>query len=411
MNNKAIALSAEFNNAEQLLTVIKSVVFHNKNIDFYIFNIDFPREWFKNIRQKISRTDISLYDVKVDVDSDLLSTYKSTVSSIATYFRYFIPKYIKNSIVLYLDIDIIVTSDLSCLFNIDFSEEYKDYYTAAVKDFWVHEQFIGTEKYFNAGVLVLNNFLLRRDNMTERFLELTNTNNHLIKYGDQSILNLAFKDRWIELDTTYNFMVGADYLIETFGNPKNIQYPTNCPSIIHYMGVLKPWSVKLYVRYRDLWWTYHDLEWQELASVSAEQQRKFLILTASDNIDGIEELIRSCPNWHFYIAAKTMVSYKLIKLLSYENCTVYRSILDVGVEELVRTCDAYLDIHHGHEVSHILARFKQVNKPIFGYFGTTHDEEQVSMLVQDGDVQKLITTIQQYFNSPRLANGNASNRQ
>lgn len=116
MNNKAIALSAEFNNAEQLLTVIKSVVFHNKNIDFYIFNIDFPREWFKNIRQKISRTDISLYDVKVDVDSDLLSTYKSTVSSIATYFRYFIPKYIKNSIVLYLDIDIIVTSDLSCLF-------------------------------------------------------------------------------------------------------------------------------------------------------------------------------------------------------------------------------------------------------------------------------------------------------
>lgn len=396
---KTIVLAADFKSALQTLTTIKSIVFHNRNVDFYLFNRDFPREWFKNVRSFLKTVESNIHDIKVDVDEMKLSTYTSGVASITTYFRYFIPRYCDSDVVLYLDTDLIVTGDLTPLFEIDFSQHSPEYYAAAVQDFCINEPFLNSDSYFNAGVLVFNNRLLKSENMTDIFLQLADENNHLIQFGDQSILNLAFKERWLKLEDKYNFMVGLDYIYEERGNHSEMRFPEFLPTIIHYPGVMKPWSTNLYVRYRELWWHYCNLEWSEIQNKKHKTELSFFILTDSDSIESIEKLLVEAPEWHFYIAAKTEISWKLMRLLEYENCTVYRSILDVGVQELIDSCDAYLDINYGSQVSNVLERFNQKGKPVFGYFGTTHDDRGSSILVDTGNVEELIATINSYFTS------------
>jgi len=46
MNKINIALCADKNYLEPLETLLKSICYHNKELKFYIFNEDIPKEWF-----------------------------------------------------------------------------------------------------------------------------------------------------------------------------------------------------------------------------------------------------------------------------------------------------------------------------------------------------------------------------
>ncbi|MDS8186427.1 glycosyltransferase, partial [Streptococcus pneumoniae] len=77
------------------------------------------------------------------------------ISSI-TYARYFIPEYVPEDKVLYLDSDLIVNTSLEKLFSICLEEKS----LAAVKD---------TDGItFNAGVLLINNEKWRQEKLKER---------------------------------------------------------------------------------------------------------------------------------------------------------------------------------------------------------------------------------------------------
>ncbi|HHG7822886.1 TPA: hypothetical protein ACPYAJ_000772 [Streptococcus pneumoniae] len=43
---KAIVLGADNNYRDKLETTIKSICYHNRDLKFYIFNEDIPKEWF-----------------------------------------------------------------------------------------------------------------------------------------------------------------------------------------------------------------------------------------------------------------------------------------------------------------------------------------------------------------------------
>ena len=64
-----------------------------------------------------------------------------------TFARYFIPDFVEEDRVLYLDSDLVVTLDLTALFEMDLGENYL---AAAPSCFGVG---VG----FNAGVLLINN--------------------------------------------------------------------------------------------------------------------------------------------------------------------------------------------------------------------------------------------------------------
>lgn len=105
---------------------------------------------------------------------------------------------------------------------------------------------------------------------------------------------------------------------------------------------------------------------------------KVLILTASDQIAGIEYLISGLPEVTFCIAANTQVSDKLHRLDDRENVLVYPQISQNKLEELWSECDFYLDINYYREIYDAVNIAHRRNLLIMGFEDTLHDKDLVA---------------------------------
>ena len=367
---KAIVLAANYSYVDQVLTTIKSICYHNRSIRFYLINSDFPNEWIKQLNKRLEKFDSEIINCRVT--SEQISRYKTDISY-TVFLRYFVADFVKEDKALYLDCDLVVTKNLDDLFATDI----QDYPLAAVRDFGGRAYF-GREM-FNAGVLLINNFLWKQENMTQKLIDLTNEWHDKVDQADQSILNMLFENRWLELDFDYNHIVihkqFTDYRL-----PVGQDYP----GIIHYLSHRKPWKDLAAQTYRDVWWYYHGLEWTELGQnhhlhplqkshvYPVKEQFTCLIYTASDHIEQIETLVQSLPDIQFKIAARVMVSDKLAQMTVYPNVTIYNGIhylQDVDAE-LVDTCQVLLDINYGEKTEEILNQFARLGKPILAFENT-----------------------------------------
>ena len=367
---KAIVLAANYSYVDQVLTTIKSICYHNRSIRFYLINSDFPNEWIKQLNKRLEKFDSEIINCRVT--SEQISRYKTDISY-TVFLRYFVADFVKEDKALYLDCDLVVTKNLDDLFATDI----QDYPLAAVRDFGGRAYF-GREM-FNAGVLLINNVLWKQENMTQKLIDLTNEWHDKVDQADQSILNMFFENRWLELDFDYNHIVihkqFTDYRL-----PVGQDYP----GIIHYLSHRKPWKDLAAETYRDVWWYYHGLEWTELGQnhhlhplqkshvYPVKEQFTCLIYTASDHIEQIETLVQSLPDIQFKIAARVMVSDKLAQMTVYPNVTIYNGIhylQDVDTE-LVDTCQVLLDINYGEKTEEILNQFARLGKPILAFENT-----------------------------------------
>ena len=367
---KAIVLAANYAYVDQVLTTIKSICYHNRSLRFYLINSDFPNEWIKQINKRLEKFDSEIINCRVT--SEQISRYKTDISY-TVFLRYFVADFVKEDKALYLDCDLVVTKNLDDLFATDL----QDYPLAAVRDFGGRVYF--GQEIFNAGVLLINNVLWKQEQMTQRLIDLTNEWHDKVNQADQSILNMLFENRWLELDFDYNHIV----IHERFANysfPEGKEYP----GIIHYLSERKPWNVHASQTYRDVWWYYHDMEWTELGknhhlhslkkSHIYPQKIPFscLIYTASDQIEQLERLIVALPEVQFKIAARVIVSENLSRLVVYPNVTVYSGTVSLEEldRELVETSQVLLDINHGEKTEEILNQFARLGKPILSFENT-----------------------------------------
>ena len=367
---KAIVLAANYAYVDQVLTTIKSICYHNRSMHFYLINSDFPNEWMKQLNKRLEKFDSEIINCRVT--SEQISRYKTDISY-TVFLRYFVADFVKEDKALYVDCDLVITKNLDDLFATDL----QDYPLAAVRDFGGRAYF-GRE-IFNAGVLLIHNALWKQENMTQKLIDLTNEWHDKVDQADQSILNMLFENKWLELDFDYNHIVihkqFTDYQL-----PVGQDYP----GIIHYLSHRKPWKDLAAQTYRDVWWYYHGLEWTELGQnyhlhplqkshiYPTKEPFACLIYTASDHIEQMETLIQSLPDIQFKIAARVMVSDRLQQLLVYPNVTIFNGIhylLDVD-DELVDTCQVLLDINHGEKTEEILNQFAKLGKPILAFENT-----------------------------------------
>ena len=367
---KAIVLAANYAYVDQVLTTIKSICYHNRSLRFYLINSDFPNEWIKQLNKRLEKFDSEIINCRVT--SEQISRYKTDISY-TVFLRYFVADFVKEDKALYLDCDLLVTKNLDDLFDTDL----QDYPLAAVRDFGGRAYF--GQEIFNAGVLLINNDLWKQENMTQRLIDLTNEWHDKVDQADQSILNMLFEHKWLELDFDYNHIVihkqFTDYQL-----PEGQDYP----AIIHYLSHRKPWKDLAAQTYRDVWWYYHSLEWTELGQnhhlhplqknhiYPVKEPFTCLIYTASDSIEQIETLIQSLPDIQFKIAARVMVSDRLAQLTVYPNVTIFNGIhylVDVD-NELIETSQVLLDINHGEKTEEILNRFARLGKPILTFENT-----------------------------------------
>ena len=391
---KAIVLAANYAYVDQVLTTIKSICYHNRSIRFYLINSDFPNEWIKQLNKRLEKFDSEIINCRVT--SEQISRYKTDISY-TVFLRYFISDFVKEDKALYLDCDLLVTKNLDDLFATDL----QDYPLAAVRDFGGRAYF--GKEIFNAGVLLVNNAFWKKENMTQKLIDLTNEWHDKVDQADQSILNMLFEHKWLELNFDYNHIVihkqFTDYQL-----PEGQDYP----AIIHYLSHRKPWKDLAAQTYRDVWWYYHSLEWTELGQnhhlhplqkshiYPVKEPFTCLIYTASDHIEQIETLVQSLPDIQFKIAARVIVSDRLAQMTVYPNVTIFNGIhylVDID-KELVETSQVLLDINYGEKTEEILNQFARLGKPILAFENTkSYDAGQEVYAVDQ--VQTMIEKIRE----------------
>ena len=370
---RAVVLAANATYSEQVLTTIKSIVCHNRFIKFYVINSDFPTEWFVSVQKKLAKLDCQIINARVD--GSHISQYKTNIHY-SVFLRYFTATFVEEDQALYLDCDIVVTRDLSEIFALDLGSHP----LGAVRDLG-GEVYFG-EQIFNSGVLLINVNYWRENDIAGQLIEMTDNLHDKVSQDDQSILNMLFENRWLELPFAYNCIT----LHTTFSDyePEKGLYPP----VIHYLTERKPWKEYTQSIYREVWWFYQGLDWSDMEGpVGALTQKMVeeedgsslscLVYTYSCDLMHINYLIQALPACHFYIAAPVVVAEPITRLLQYPNVSVSSDI--TGIPALLESLEAksqlLLDINAGDEVGDIIARFKSAGKPVFAFDSTAHGQQ------------------------------------
>lgn len=89
------------------------------------------------------------------------------------------------------------------------------------------------DRYFNAGVLLIDSAKYRAQNITQRALSFYAQNPALCAQSDQSALNAVLAGQWGELSPSWNWQTSVNtfVLLQDFA-----------PRAVHFTGEIKPWS-------------------------------------------------------------------------------------------------------------------------------------------------------------------------
>lgn len=186
-----------------------------------------------------------------EIDFNKIINFSLKIDYLAheTYCRLVLPQILPVSIdkVIYIDADIVVKSDISELYNIDI----KDYYIGATLDLYNHvtdhlDDMDSPEKYFNAGVMLINLEKWRRYNFSNICLDYAAKNNEKMLYADQDVMNCLLNGEWLRVpqkwNVTRNIFSKRDVLLQ-FLEEGELEEALLNPSIIHYTAGSKPWHL------------------------------------------------------------------------------------------------------------------------------------------------------------------------
>lgn len=358
-----IAMASDHTYLAPMQTTIKSVMYHNQNVRFYIINTDIPQEWFYNLQRYLEPLHSSIIDKKIDAHSfDNFAAPGAYVSYMA-YGRLLIPQLIPDDKVLYLDSDTIVAGNLRKLFQTDL----QGHYVAAVRDCVIDG--------FNSGVMLINNAKLKQNNDKIKHLFAAGQNQSN-QQADQSALNAIFGEDYLSLDDRYNYMIGSerdlfyhpDQAGDFFDRLKQIQSPV----IYHFTSADKPWNLVTGGTTRDIWWQYYDLPWTSivarnpLPNVRKPSKGQFFTFTRTTNLQNFEQLVQAMPDFDFNVASWVNMAPELMHLIEYPNVHLFPLVSGPNVDKLERQALAYLDINDDKEAQ-MVQKANDLHTPIFTF--------------------------------------------
>lgn len=180
-----------------------------------------------------------------------------------TLLRLYLPNLLPDlEKVIYLDCDMVVTADISKLWDIPLGNHSLgaclDAARASNVKYYrdVHEAFgVDWKCYFNAGLLVMNLIKLRETRMfPDRVMDLIYQHPNL-PYLDQDVLNILFQKDAYFLSQRYNLPVGKRMMDYKLMRHLGISGSSYADCILHFNGRVKPW--KAYSGPVDeLYWKY-----------------------------------------------------------------------------------------------------------------------------------------------------------
>ena len=103
-------------------------------------------------------------------------------------------------------------------------------------------------------------------------------------------------------------------------------------------------------------------------------QPEALVMTASQEVEGLSSLVHQFPQVTFHVAALTAMGPKLTDLASCFNVRLYPGISLDKYEDLLSSCSIYLDCNQGGEVWSSSLQALENEQVLFGLKSTVHDE-------------------------------------
>lgn len=247
-----IVYASDNNYAKYTSVSIQSILENSAQRNFLIFYILIDDE-FSERNKELLTNQVEKYGHNI-VFVNMKDAYKEENLKIAhishhTYYRLQLPKilgYLNK--LIYIDGDTIVLGDIGDLFDFDIKDSYFGGVKAPAFDNKKHRNRLGidTSKYINAGVLLVNNRLLIKDKVQEKFEELLNNS---YDCQDQDIINVAGFGKITLLPIKYNLMTKYQNTFSRFISEGKIDKSEfdeaiKYPLIIHYADKIKPWDDK-----------------------------------------------------------------------------------------------------------------------------------------------------------------------
>ena len=103
-------------------------------------------------------------------------------------------------------------------------------------------------------------------------------------------------------------------------------------------------------------------------------QPEALVMTASQEVEGLSSLVHQFPQVTFHIAALTAMGPKLTDLATRSNVRLYPGISLDKYEDLLSSCSIYLDCNQGEEVWSSSLHALENGQVLFGLKSTVHQE-------------------------------------
>ncbi|WP_165209644.1 accessory Sec system glycosylation chaperone GtfB [Streptococcus tangpeifui] len=104
-----------------------------------------------------------------------------------------------------------------------------------------------------------------------------------------------------------------------------------------------------------------------------QARKEALILTNSDQLDYVENIIEDFPDMTLHIAALTEMSSKLLSLGRFSNVHLYPNVTNLTVRQLFGRCDIYLDINQGNEILSAIRTAFESRQLILGFKERMHN--------------------------------------
>jgi len=278
-----------------------SLMENNKDLDeinFFILNDQICKENTERLKQCCDNYGRSITVIETDAvlarlrDECRVAPFKGTYT---TYFKLISIKdlSIPTDRILQLDGDTIINGSLAPLCDMDLD----GYIMAATYDCLMNDYkaLIGvplTDKFYNGGVLLINQPEWIRENCEERIVHHLKSERAGYYTVDQDILNVLFRDKIKYLDITYNFNAGFylyginesfkiyDLKPEYYNTYEEVAAAYDDPVINHCMGAMtgRPWEASNVHPQNELYDRYLAISpWRDCEKVKVNRDVVFRI--------------------------------------------------------------------------------------------------------------------------------------
>ncbi len=246
-----VALTATANYISQLGMVMMSAVHFNpsQKFVFHLFVNELPAAEESNLKEFVKLTGQLVY-IHIMCDEPFKKDFHLNRPAVF-FYRLLIPDLVKEFTdrILYLDGDMMIGGDLAPLWELDLGEKL----AAVVKDRYSERPRaqLGVERYFNAGMMLINVKAWVKENLLEEILQtshmlMENLNQkgriaiwNNAEYHDQTMLNKILDKRVIWLPKKYNYVYKLNRPALFHKQEHNDDYRPQV--VLHFAGDVKPW--------------------------------------------------------------------------------------------------------------------------------------------------------------------------